>query len=122
MIKIKNYSVYVVNDTFAKDFFNQYNGIVVIMNQLGGFSIRKNHNSEVIYHNNKEVMHSIIFNDIEKSITVNDEKNEKNKSVRHLVFSENQYDELKLNIPYYLNEAGIYFDSTFNDDNLELTF
>lgn len=116
-IKVGNYSVY--SDGFyggCGNFTKLYNGIRVSVDddpadsRYMHFSIRTRKQKECIWKRGCEKMEAIVFTDSDFSVTCVFENEEKNKTPHTLRFSNEEYGELKENIPAYMEECGCRFD------------
>ena len=129
-IKIANYSIY--SDGWYDDtdgnFVKLYKGVRVNVNKSGDdprymhFSIRTTKVKNTIWKKENERMDSIVFSDADNSITC-DYEDQKRKATPHtLAFEKPVYEELKENIPAYMKECGLAFDTIVEDGRTILKF
>lgn len=124
-IKIANYSIYSDGEYNENEmnFIKLYKGIRVNI-KLGDdcdskymhFSIRTKKVKDTIWKRSCEKMKSLIFDDNDFSITCDFDNKPNNKCKKTLFFDENVYNELKKNIPDYMDECGCKFDKVDNND------
>ena len=135
--KAGHYSIY-FEGGFPGYFRDVYNGVVVNARGYRGhghFAIRKPNTfwcrlpkflkrlfpyRWVIWKNDREKMYRLIFNDRDRSISIDAEM--KNSSCRLLTFDRHTYSELKENIPVFLKEVGYKFETVVKDDVMTLVF
>lgn len=112
-MKIENYSVY-TNEPYASNFRKLYKGVIIVVdtdnlgiNPYMHFAVRKKKVKETIFKTRLECMHKLIFNDVEKSLTCEFERVEKNKCPSTLVFDDDTYNEILEQLPKYFKEQSL---------------
>lgn len=130
MIRIKDNSVY-FNNPYPAGFGKKYKGVLIVVdvdfiNDDGNdgfhFSIRNRKKSETIYKTRQENMYRLIFDDSSCSISCDFERNEDNKSPRTLYFPVETYDEIKNNLPNFMEICGCKFSIIKVDSKMFLEF
>lgn len=110
------------------EFRKQYKGVIVNARGYGGYGhfairkpIAKYHNllpkfirkmlsgNSIMWKNDREKMHELIFTDSEKSIEIVADM--KNPSCKKLTFDKNTYLDLKEHLPKFLEMVGYTFDT-----------
>lgn len=127
-ITIRNYSAY-MKDEYSTMFRKLYKGVVVRVSpeknnpQFCWFTVKTKKQKDTIFKTPKEKMSSIVFNDVDCSITCNFERCEKNRGLNSLSFEKEVYDELKETIPLFMEECGCKpVDIIENESELKLIF
>ena len=130
MIRIKDNSVY-FNIPYPAGFGKNYKGVLIVVdmdfindngNDSFHFSIRNRKKSETIYKTRQENMYRLIFDDSSCSISCDFERNKDNKSPRTLYFPVETYDEIKNNLPNFMEICGCKFKTLNVDSNMVLEF
>ena len=135
--KTSDFSVY-FEGGFDTGFHKHYNGVIVNARGHGGyghFAIRKPVTfwfklprfikmmfpyKWVMLKNDREKMHSLSFNDTNRSITIFGDM--KNHSFRCLIFDKNTYKDLKEHIPEFLEMVGYSFNTVLEEGGFTLEF
>ena len=135
-IKIGNYSVY-SNGWYPNNFVKCYKGIRVnvrivhpfdddkfedIDSRFIKFSIRTKSADTYIWKSPSERMDRLVFDDRTLAITCDREKSPKNTSLDSITFKEDEYEELKENIPNFLRLNGCKFEVKDTEHSFELVF
>ena len=112
MIIIKEHSVY-MDDEYPHNFRKLYKGITVRCTKNDNdspqhcwFTIKTNKARTAIIKSPEEKLKMIIFNNSECKISCVFERNKKNKFPDSIVFTPDEYNELKETIPDFLNKCG----------------
>ena len=111
LIIIKEYSVY-MDDEYPHNFRKLYKGITVRCTKNDNdslqhcwFTIKTNKARTAIIKSPEEKLKMIIFNNSECKISCVFERNKKNKFPDSIVFTPDEYNELKETIPVFLDKC-----------------
>ena len=112
LIIIKDHSVYMDNE-YPHNFRKLYKGITVRCTKNNNdspqhcwFTIKTNKARTAIIKSPEEKLKMIIFNNSECKISCVFERNKKNKFPDFIVFTPDEYNELKETIPDFLDKCG----------------
>ena len=123
---------------FNSSFQDRYNGVIVNVRSEGGyghFAIRKPITfwfklpkfirkmfpyKWIMWKNDREKMYELCFDGPYKSVIIDADM--RNSSYRQLTFDKETYEDLKKNIPIFLEKVGYKFSVETEDDIMTLHF
>ena len=128
LIIIKEHSVY-MDDEYPHNFRKLYKGITVRCTKNDNdspqhcwFTIKTNKARTAIIKSPDEKLKTIIFNNNECKISCLFERNKKNKFPDSIVFTQDEYNELKETIPDFLDKCGCSPSSIDYSEELNCIF
>ena len=127
-MKVGQYSVY-VNSPYPANFAKLYKGVTVVVDNHGNtdpkyvyLAIRTKKTMTCIWKRACERMDKLIFDDTSCSIECQFDKDPRNRCLHTLTFEPEVYEELKANIPDFIQEQNCTFTTEHTDTQTILVF